>query len=571
MCKDELDYGDTLCMSLERKNNAVYTSEKGVTLNEEDEIICELNESLQTTASMHRESKTGGWKIKTATFSVLQRKKGAAGLSVNPKEAFKTIGLISLPLHLLADGKVHDMHLTLGCCKSERAYVEVVISSSAVEKDNDAASVADDASTNASVQIPRTNSVRLDGSQTKTGFFAGVSSPAAADDMSTTGSQSGQQPLTSSVKLDSHDSRSVGPEASGKTKTSLFGGVFGASSTSTLPPPAPVSPPIPIEDLKFKIIELENALLASADIVEYERKRAKEASFRAARAEDELEALRGQTAKNSKNVESTNSRLIDQYEQEMRRLNEEVKRLQIQNEVNLTKVSKSEASVSAQVKAVQQELDRTKEEVKALQQERVYLTASLNQSNEENGRMKNLMSKASDEIDRLTEEKTAAEHSMQTVQTKQDENQVLLQELIQAKMSIGEVTTQLEEAKQTIKKLRGGQAPPFPQQQQQSGRPMPPRGMPAPSGQYAKVSSNVSLDGSVSSSQGSERSAMLVGFPSANNRDGKKPSNPFMDGANNGISSLKRGFGNVSSTISNLGGGSTGGNRQTAPPPRPNF
>lgn len=425
--------------------------------------------------------------------------------------------------------------------------------------------MADDASTNASVQMPRSNSVRLDGSQTKTGFFGGVSTP-AADDMSTTASQSGQQPLTSSVKLDPHEARSAGPEASGKTKTSLFGGVFGASSTSTLPPPAPTSPPIPIEDLKFKILELENALLASADIVEYERKRAKEASFRAARAEDELEALRGQTAKNSKNVESTNSRLIDQYEQEMRRLNEEIKRLQLQNEVNLTKVSKSEASVSAQVKAVQQELDRAKEEVKSLQQERAYLTASLNQSNEENGRMKNLMSKASDEIDRLTEEKAAVE---QTVQTKQDENQVLLQELIQAKMTIGEVTTQLEEAKQTIKKLRGGQTPPYPQQQQ-SGRPMPPRGMPAPSGQYAKVSSNVSLDGSVSSSQGSERSAMLVGFPSANNRDGKKPSNPFMDGANNGISSLKRGFGNVSSTISNFGS-STGGSRQTAPPPRPNF
>lgn len=71
---------------------------------------------------------------KTATLSVLQRKKGIAGLSSNNKEAFKTIGLVSLPLHVLADGKVHEMDLTLGWCKSQTAYMEVVVSSAITDK-----------------------------------------------------------------------------------------------------------------------------------------------------------------------------------------------------------------------------------------------------------------------------------------------------------------------------------------------------------------------------------------------------------------------------------------------------
>lgn len=501
--QDELDYGDTLCVSLERKAQSVYTSEKPVTLDSNDEIVCEVGEELQTTASLYKDKATGGWKPKTATLSVLQRKKGPAGLSANSKEAFRTIGLVSLPLHVLADngpGPGHEMDLLLGWCKSERAYMEVVVTSSAVV-DSDAVSVDDDSSVTAAP--PSSSS------------SASASAPSAA-------------------------------------------------AASRKPRLAPLREEAGEDELRNKIFELENALLASADIVDYERGRAKEALLRAARAEDDAAGQRGAGAASS-------SKLAEHYEAEVQRLTEEVRRLSAANEASLSKLARAEGAMSNQSKA---ELERARAEAAGLSQ-------ALAATSEENKAMKALMSKASDEIDRLSDRVAALEAALRG---KEDEAEVLLQQLIAAKLAVGEVSTELEEAKQQVKKLRsagnpngqqprprpstgggagaqghgpGGQQQYQQQQQQQyqqqqyqqssySSTPSSAGTRPANGHPFPPSSPSDMSVGSASSGN----SAMLVGFGGQGQakRSGAGPNNPFNDLSSN----MRRGFGAVSSNIQHL-------------------
>ncbi len=62
---EEFDGTETLCVSLERKNKTlVYTSDKSVLLNHSDEIVAEFNEPLQMCASLYKDHKNGGWKVR---------------------------------------------------------------------------------------------------------------------------------------------------------------------------------------------------------------------------------------------------------------------------------------------------------------------------------------------------------------------------------------------------------------------------------------------------------------------------------------------------------------------------
>jgi hypothetical protein len=277
--------------------------------------------------------------------------------------------------------------------------------------------------------------------------------------------------------------------------------------------------------------------------------------------------LRGETAKSSK-VEHTNSKLLEQYELEMSRLGEEIKKLQLMNEVNLTKVSKSEASVSSQARSLQQEADRLREENKAALQD-------LAQSREENARMKTLLSKASDEMDRLNEERSRMEQAMRC---KQGENEVLLSELIQAKLAVGETSAELDEAKQAMKKLKASvNVPRINGNGNGAGtasssgqpKPRPPPNLDSSRNPSTSFSSNSTASTQRSSASGP--SNMLVSFPTSDKAEAKKPSNPFADMSANGLSSLKRGFGTVSNGISHLGssvlttpGASSGGGNDSS-------
>jgi hypothetical protein len=66
---EEFDGTETLCVSLERKNKTlVFTKDKGITLNDRDEIVAEFHEALQTTATLFKDNKTGGWKVRLGPF-----------------------------------------------------------------------------------------------------------------------------------------------------------------------------------------------------------------------------------------------------------------------------------------------------------------------------------------------------------------------------------------------------------------------------------------------------------------------------------------------------------------------
>ena len=237
-------------------------------------------------------------------LSVLQRKKGSSGFKKggNSKDCFKTIGVANVPLHEVADGQVHDLELPLNWCVSESATIHVAIS--ATERDNvsetssvqDNDSVADDASvvsaseysaaSTASVQrasAPQPSTVPLKLFPTRSGR-----PPAAAP-------QPAGIPPTISEELDhgadmrtAYDSKWDSETSSQPTQrltptalkmhstSSVGGGAAGSGSVS-------VASASKLQEMQKTIDQLEAAVLASEEIVQYERNRCKEALQRAVR------------------------------------------------------------------------------------------------------------------------------------------------------------------------------------------------------------------------------------------------------------------------------------------------
>ncbi|RYG95854.1 hypothetical protein EON65_55315, partial [archaeon] len=116
---EEFDGTETLCVSLERKNKPpIFTTDKNVLLNDKDEIVATFNELLTTYATLYLDGKTSLWQEKSVRLSVLQRKQGVLGMK-DSRGAFKTIGLVSLPLHEICDCRAHEMDLPLSLCVAD--------------------------------------------------------------------------------------------------------------------------------------------------------------------------------------------------------------------------------------------------------------------------------------------------------------------------------------------------------------------------------------------------------------------------------------------------------------------
>lgn len=282
----------------------------------------------------------------------MQRKKGSAGLK-NTKDAFKTLGVAMLPLHEIAQSStgIVDRSLRLQWCMSERARLVVsaeVLVDGVNHPEHDNAAVIDD---NDSV-------------------VSGASQPSKPT--TSYPSLAPKAPLPYSAPPPSQ------PSALLSTRSTASTGNGGDS------------------DMRKRIDELELALLNSAEVVESERAKAKEAQLRAEAAEIE-------------------------YRQKATLL--------------------GDASGSAQMKQLQQELNTMRESNTSLHETVAKYAA-------EADKFRDSLISAHDEIDKLSAEKSRLEKALRE---KNDECESLLAELIKSKMSVGDLSTELDELKRTLK------------------------------------------------------------------------------------------------------------------------
>jgi hypothetical protein len=373
--EDAFDGTETVCVGYERKGHStVVTADRPVTFDQNDELAAFFKEKMKVGATLYKENKTGLFQVRLNTaydiatstitdlaqraqekfgqLNILQRKKGSAGLK-NTKDAFKTLGVAMLPLHEIAQSSTGlvDRSLRLQWCMSERARLVVsaeVLVDGVNHPEHDNAAVIDD---NESV-------VSAASQPTK----PATSYPSIAP----------KAPLSYSAPPPSQ------PSALLSTRSTASTGNGGDS------------------DMRKRIDELELALLNSAEVVESERAKAKEAQLRAESAEIE-------------------------YRQKATLL--------------------GDASGSAQMKQLHQELNTMRESNTSLH-ETVAKYAT------EADKLRDSLISAHDEIDKLSAEKSRLEKALRE---KNDECESLLAELIKSKMSVGDLSTELDELKRTLK------------------------------------------------------------------------------------------------------------------------
>ena len=190
------------------------------------------------------------------------------------------------------------------------------------------------------------------------------------------------------------------------------------SATSKLFPP--VVMPIPIntsssasdssrlQELQNTVDNLEAAILASEEIVAHERNRAKEALQRAGNAERQLQKLTQQLEKDQNRNQSS--------EDERSTLLKENLRLKEQFDI---------------------------------------LTAQQSKQDLETGKWQTLLGRTTDEMEAVTNQRDELQKALDAANK---ENQNLLQELIATKMSVGTLSTELDETKKTLRRLQQGES-----------------------------------------------------------------------------------------------------------------
>eukprot|EP01033_Poteriospumella_lacustris_P019011 gene19011-13717_t len=351
--EDAFDGTETVCVGYERKGHStVVTADRPVTFDQNDELAAFFKEKMKVGATLYKENKTGLFQEKFGQLNILQRKKGSAGMK-NTKDAFKTLGVAMLPLHEIAQSSTGlvDRSLRLQWCMSERARLVVsaeVLVDGVNHPEHDNAAVIDDNESVVSAASQPTKPV--------------TSYPSIAP----------KAPLSYSAPPPSQ------PSALLSTRSTASTGNGGDS------------------DMRKRIDELELALLNSAEVVESERAKAKEAQLRAEAAEIE-------------------------YRQKATLL--------------------GDASGSAQMKQLHQELNTMRESNTSLH-ETVAKYAT------EADKLRDSLISAHDEIDKLSAEKSRLEKALRE---KNDECESLLAELIKSKMSVGDLSTELDELKRTLK------------------------------------------------------------------------------------------------------------------------
>lgn len=286
------------------------------------------------------------------------------------KDAFKTIGIANFPLHEAAAlGGLHDKSLPLQWCVSEKAYL--VVNAIATEHDHsETGSLATDDDNESVASATQTRPANSAASASLQSLSAPSAPPAVRNNLS-----NNSQP----------------PQSSGIKPVSISG--VGARNTASK------------DSVQRRLEELEATVLQSADIVDAERNKTKEALIRAGKAEAELQEIKAQRA-----------------------------------------AAGDSGASNLQIRQLTAELSAARQDNEALQ--------------ETQRRLSDLVGRASEESAAVAEEKAKVERALRD---KNDECETLLAELIKTKLAVGDLSTELDETKRALKMLKQQQ------QQQSSG------------------------------------------------------------------------------------------------------
>lgn len=124
--RNGLSADDTIVVSFERGDKkTTQSSDHPLTLQPNGEFLCTVDETLSLDVTLYKES-NGLYSEKIGKINVYQRRRGLAGAKAS-KDSLKSIGICSLPLHGLYDGKSYDKVLPLTWTSLEGALVHLTI------------------------------------------------------------------------------------------------------------------------------------------------------------------------------------------------------------------------------------------------------------------------------------------------------------------------------------------------------------------------------------------------------------------------------------------------------------
>jgi len=121
--------GDMMAVQFERGSHSIFSGDSPAEVRRNGDVSCEFEETLTLEATLYQDS-AGEYREKEGKVELLQRKAGILGLKKG-RDAFKSIGVVSLQLQALADGQPHDVTVPLQWCIAEGAEIKLTISSRA--------------------------------------------------------------------------------------------------------------------------------------------------------------------------------------------------------------------------------------------------------------------------------------------------------------------------------------------------------------------------------------------------------------------------------------------------------
>jgi hypothetical protein len=128
-----LSADDSIVVSFERGDKkTTQTSDHNLTRQPNGEFLCNVDETLSLDVTLYKES-NGIYAEKIGKVNIYQRRRGLAGAKAS-KESLKSIGICSLPLHGLADGKSYEKVLPLTWTSLEGALVHLTITARAADE-----------------------------------------------------------------------------------------------------------------------------------------------------------------------------------------------------------------------------------------------------------------------------------------------------------------------------------------------------------------------------------------------------------------------------------------------------
>lgn len=123
------DNVDHLVIAIEKGNRQIQTQDHVVKVSSiTKDAVCEIQETLRLDVTLYKEA-TGLYQEKICKINVYQRRRGMSGLKIASKDSLKSLGVATLPVHGMADGKPYRKVLPLQWSTTDNSFVIVNVHS----------------------------------------------------------------------------------------------------------------------------------------------------------------------------------------------------------------------------------------------------------------------------------------------------------------------------------------------------------------------------------------------------------------------------------------------------------